>query len=240
MAAYFCRRLCLLMSSKKPLSYGLWLASGIAFLASLSLVFFWAPTDITEGAVQRIIYTHVPIAILGLIAIVMVAFFSIMYLVQRRRHWDRLAVSTAEVGVILGVLILVQGMIWSRPTWGVWWNTDPKLITSLVLTLIYGAYLVFRAYFPPGAARARLSAVIALIGAINAPIVYYATELFDPLTHPGKIIGPMATEQDSLGAAFLPPFLVSFLAMTLMFVLLVVTRYRLARSEDRLLRAKAP
>ena len=145
---------------------------------ALWMMFAWVPTDINQGVIQRILYLHVPSAWASMVAIVGVAVASVVYLMSKDERWDRLAVSMAEVGVMFGAVMLISGMIWAKPVWGVWWTGEAKLTTALILFFIYVAYLMFRAYFPAGDQRMRLSAIIAIIGAIDAPIIYYASVLW--------------------------------------------------------------
>ena len=152
-----------------PLFRNALIAAAAAFIAlTMWMVFAWVPTETNQGAIQRALYVHVPIAWVSMVAIVAVAFFSVFYLVTGRERWDRLGAATAETGVVFGALMLITGIVWARPVWGVWWTGEAKLTTALILFFVYVAYLMFRAYFPPGTQRRRLAAVIALIGAIDA------------------------------------------------------------------------
>ncbi|MGB1748691.1 MAG: cytochrome c biogenesis protein [Dehalococcoidia bacterium] len=163
----------------KILSYldPLLIVSAALMALTLWLIFLWVPTETNQGAVQRILYFHVPVAWGSMMAIFVVAGASFAYLWKKNEKWDRLAVSAAEVGVVYGALMLLSGMIWARPVWAVWWTGEAKLTTALILFFIYVAYLMFRAYFPPGTQRQRLSAIIGLIGAIDTPIIYFAANL---------------------------------------------------------------
>ena len=173
-----------------PLFRNALIAAAAAFIAlTMWMVFAWVPTETNQGAIQRALYVHVPIAWVSMVAIVAVAFFSVFYLVTGRERWDRMGAATAETGVVFGALMLITGVVWARPVWGVWWTGEAKLTTALILFFVYVAYLMFRAYFPPGTQRRRLAAVIALIGAIDAPIIYWAANLWAE-AHPPLIVGP--------------------------------------------------
>ena len=99
---------------------------------------------------------------------------SIAYLWKRNPRWDALAHASAEIGVILASIVLVTGIIWAKPVWGVWWAWDPKLTTTLVLWLIYVGYLVLRNYAASPAQGARYAAVLGIVGFVDVPIVYFA------------------------------------------------------------------
>ena len=208
------------------------LAASAAFLAlTLWMVFIWVPTETNQGAIQRALYVHVPIAWVAMVAIVAVAIFSVLYLITGRERWDRLGAATAETGVVFGALMLITGLVWARPVWGVWWTGEAKLTTALILFFVYVAYLMFRAYFPPGAQRRRLAAVIALIGAVDAPIIYWAANLWAE-AHPPLIVGPARDADSALSADIGLTLLVGVIAFTLLFVVIVIERNRIRRAED--------
>ena len=215
-----------------PLFRNALIATAAAFIAlTMWMVFAWVPTETNQGAIQRALYVHVPIAWVSMVAIVAVAIFSVLYLVTGRERWDRLGAATAETGVVFGALMLITGVVWARPVWGVWWTGEAKLTTALILFFVYVAYLMFRAYFPPGTQRRRLAAVIALIGAIDAPIIYWAANLWAE-AHPPLIVGPARDSDSALSADIGLTLLVGVIAFTLLFVVILVERYRIRRAED--------
>ena len=205
-------------------------ATMITMAIALWMMFVWVPSDINQGVVQRIFYIHVPVAWVSMVAIVGVAAASVLYLTTKREHWDRLAVSLAEVGVMFGAVMLISGMIWAKPVWEVWWTGEAKLTTALILFFIYVAYLMFRSYFPAGDQRMRLSAIIAIIGAIDTPIIYYASVLWQE-AHPPLVIGPVAEEENLVAMQIGLTFLVSLIAFTFLFFSLLAARLGLARME---------
>ena len=224
---------------KKILSYldPLLIVSAALMALTLWLIFLWVPTETNQGAVQRILYFHVPVAWGSMMAIFVVAGASFAYLWKKNEKWDRLAVSAAEVGVVYGALMLLSGMIWARPVWAVWWTGEAKLTTALILFFIYVAYLMFRAYFPPGTQRQRLSAIIGLIGAIDTPIIYFAANLWSQ-AHPPLVTGPAADEASALGSDLGIVLLVSTLAFTFLFIFMVQHRYKIRSAEDDLVEIK--
>ena len=204
---------------------------------ALYLIFIWVPTETNQGAVQRILYFHVPVAWGSMLAIFVVSGSSFMYLIKKNEKWDRLAVASAEVGVVFGGMMLLSGMIWARPVWAVWWTGEAKLTTALILFFIYVAYLMFRAYFPPGAQRQRLAAIIGVIGAIDTPIIYFAANLWSQ-AHPPLITGPAADAESTLGSDLGIVLLVATLAFSFLFIFMVQTRYKIRKSEDDLIELK--
>ena len=204
------------------------LISGAVLMAfTLYLVYFWVPTEQNLGVSQRIFYFHVPLGWIGMVSIIVVMVASILHLATGRQKWDDLAYSTAELGVIYASLILVTGAIWGKPVWGVWWTWDPKLTTTLILWFIYVGYLMVRAYGPAGGQGKRFASVIALIGAIDAPIIYKATDWWRS-AHPDNNI------PSDLDGRMLLTLLVSVVTFTVIYIYLLIERYSLRKSESDL------
>lgn len=208
------------------------MASVALMAVTLYLVFFWVPTEAVLGVSQRILYFHVPLGLLGMISIVIVTFASVMYLWKKQKLWDDLAHVSAEFGVVFATLIIVTGAIWSKPTLNVWWTWDPKLTTTLILWFIYVAYLMLRAYGPRGIQQARYAAIIALMGAIDAFIIYFSTQIWRT-AHPEILVGPLA-ESDSLESRMAVTLLISMVAFVVLFTYILMERYSLKRSESQL------
>ena len=204
------------------------LISGALLMAfTLYLVYFWVPTEQNLGVSQRIFYFHVPLGWIGMVSIIVVMVASILHLATGHQKWDDLAYSTAELGVIYASLILVTGAIWGKPVWGVWWTWDPKLTTTLILWFIYVGYLMVRAYGPAGGQGKRFASVIALIGAIDAPIIYKATDWWRS-AHPDNNI------PSDLDGRMLLTLLVSVVTFTVIYIYLLIERYSLRKSESDL------
>ena len=203
------------------------IGSALLMALTLYMVYMWVPTEQNLGVSQRIFYFHVPLGWIGMVSIMVVAVASILHLFTGKQKWDDLAYTTAEIGIIFASLILVTGAIWGKPVWGVWWTWDAKLTTTLVLWFIYVGYLMVRAYGPAGTQGKRFASVIALIGAIDAPIIYKATDWWRS-AHPERNVPSDLDEQ------MLLTLLVSVLAFTVLYVYLLMERYSLRRSESDL------
>ena len=213
---------------------GLLFASAALMLVTLYMVFLWVPTELNLGVSQRIFYFHVPLGWLGMISIVVVAVASIAHLITGSQWWDDLAYTTAEIGVVFASLILVTGVIWARGDLGWWWTWDAKLTTTLVLWFIYVGYLMVRAYSNKGSQGARFASVIALFGAIDAPIIYMATVWWSS-AHPELNVGPVASDRDAIGSnKIYATLLVAVLAFTIFYIHLVIERFHLRRAESSL------
>jgi len=142
-----------------------------AMIAALWAVFLYVPSEADQGVVQRIFYFHLPPAIGTFVMIFLVAIASAVYLWRGGVFWDRLAQASAEVGLLFCSIVLTVGPIWAKPIWGTWWTWDARLTTTLILWMIYVAYLVVRAWAPSREQGARYAAILGIVGAIDVPIV---------------------------------------------------------------------
>ncbi len=203
----------------------------LVFIFMLWMVFWWIPIDISQGPVAKTVFIHVPLAWCSMVAIVLVAISSIYYLFNKKLFWDNLAQSTAEVGVLFGSLALITGIIWAKPIWGVWWTGEAKLTTTLILILIYAAYILFRSLYTNSMQMKKIAAIIAVIGAIDSPIIYFAANLWQE-AHPVTVIGPLAREESSFGADYGITLLVSVIAFTMLFVILTRLRLKILSLEQ--------
>lgn len=165
----------------------------LLMIAALYLVFIWVPNEKTMGIVQRIFYFHVPAAWVGFLGFGIVFVASIAYLIKRNDNWDMIASISAELGLVFCSIMLITGPIWAKPVWGIWWTWDPRLTLSLVLWLIYVAYVMLRIYVTDEGKRARLSAVVGIIGFLDVPLVYMSIRWWRT-QHPAPV---MAGGEDS-------------------------------------------
>lgn len=197
--------------------------------AALYLVFVYVPTDKVQGIVQRIFYFHVPIAIMTYASVGLAAFGSVMFLWRGDRLWDRLAHTGAELALFFCSLVLITGPIWAKPVWGTWWTWDARLTATLILWLIFAAYLMLRSV-APGAQGARYAAVLAIVGAIDVPIINRAVYWWRTI-HPAVL----RTREGPTGLAdarMQLTLLVSLVAFLLLFLWLVRLRVQSLRLAD--------
>jgi heme exporter protein C len=162
-----------------------------AIAAAQALGFATSPPDRDMGHLQKIMYVHVPAAWNAFLAFFVVLLASAHYLWRRRERSDLLAASAAEVGTMFTALTLVLGSLWGRPTWGVWWTWDPRLTSTAVLLVIFAGYLALRSFVDDPDRRARWSAAVGVLGALNVPIVYMSVQwwrtLHQPLSSPSTV-----------------------------------------------------
>ena len=149
-----------------------------ALMAVLGL--FISPADVIQGEAVRMLYLHVPSIWIAYGAFVLTSVSSILFLRARKRredqgrHYDRLAGSAAEVGVVFTGITLITGMLWGKVTWGTYWQWDARLTTTILLFVTYLGYLALRRLPADPMVRSQRAAVMALISFINVPIVHYS------------------------------------------------------------------
>src|SRR5438045_282992 len=182
-----------------------------------------APTERTMGDVQRIFYYHVASAWTAFLLFLINFVASVIYLIRRSTKADILALVSAEVGVVFCTVVLVTGPIWARPVWGIWWTWDLRLTLTLVLWLIYVSYLVLRR-FSTSSQTPKLAAVVAILGALDVPLVYFSIWYFRT-QHPSPVIG-RGGELDPRMAHVL---LINWLAFSCFAFLVCWSCYRLAQ-----------
>ena len=206
--------------------------TGVMMLVDLYLIFMVAPTDSILGHVQRVFYFHVPIAIMSFLAFFVVFIGSLMYLIKRTPKWDAVAHASAEVGVVFVTLALLTGIIWARPVWNTWWTWEPRLTTTMILWLIYVAYLMVRSYAPSQSKGAIYAAVVGIIGFIDVPIVYYSVVWWRSI-HPSPVVGPFA-QSDALDGTMALILLYSLITFIFFFAYMIVERVELRKTEEAL------
>lgn len=209
---------------------GLSIVSMAAAAAGLGMIFFYAPTDDFQGVVQRIFYIHVPSAWIAYLAYAVVLLGSIAHLKTRSTRWDRIAHSSAEVGVVFTVVTLITGMLWGRPVWGTYWVWDPRLTLTFVLFLIYLGYLVFRRMSSDSESSSAVSAVIGVAGFVTVPLVHFSV-LWWRGQHPGPVV--VDPEGSNLPGQMLATLVWMVLVFTLLYGVFLVKRFRIFELEDR-------
>lgn len=208
-----------------------------AVLAAMIAIFLYAPTEKTEGMVQRIMYFHIPSAWIAFFAFFVVFLCSILYLWKKDREWDIYAMASAEIGVMFCTLVLITGPIWAKPIWGTWWVWDARLTSTLVLWLIYVAYIMLRLQSEAGSMRAKYAAVIGIVGFLDIPLIHFSV-LWWRTFHPA----PKIITSEGLGAgmdtSMLITLVISLGAFTLIYFLLMGQRVRIEIMKDEIDRLK--
>ena len=200
------------------------LVCGLMFAISPILIAN-APYESTMGLVQKIFYVHLPSAWMFLLSAIVCGVASIRFLVRGHPRHDRLAWAAAELVVVFGLLTLVTGPLWARKAWGVWWQWDVRLTSSLIGWMVSVAYLLLRRYGGPGSDK--LAAGLALFGMANVPFVYISVNYWRTI-HPATSVVP------TLPTSFGLPLWFSAVTFVLLFTLLLRMRILLQEQRARL------
>ncbi|MHB0856274.1 MAG: cytochrome c biogenesis protein [Anaerolineae bacterium] len=198
-------------------------ATAVALLTALGMVFLYAPTEATMGAVQRIFYWHVASAWVGFSAFAVTCACGIVYLAQGRRRWDALAVSSVEVGLTFITMAVLTGSFWARAVWGVYWTWEPRLTISAVQLLAYLAYLMLRASLSARERVARFAAVYGIAAFATVPLSWFAIRWWRTI-HPDLLTGGGGM---ALAPRMVRTLIVSLVAFTLLYLTLLRQRVRL-------------
>ncbi|MCL5263734.1 MAG: cytochrome c biogenesis protein CcsA [Chloroflexi bacterium] len=209
------------LDSSRLTSALFWL-SLVGIVTGLYAAFIYAPNEKTMGVVYRIFYFHVPSAWVAFLSFLVVFVGGIMYLRTRERRWDTLALSSAEIGVVFCAIALITGSIWGKPAWGTWWTWEPRLTTTLVLWLIYAAYLMLRRMIEEESQRARVAAVFGIVGFVDVPIVFMSIRWW-------RTVHPIVFTIDEIRIApsMLAALLIALVAFTLFYLYLLIQRISL-------------
>ena len=206
-----------------------WKAAGALAVGELAaLLYFglyWAPKEVFMSDVGRIIYVHVPHLMACGAAFAINAGCSIAYLMKKSWRLDALAESAAEVGVYFGSIGVLMGSIWAKPTWGVWWDWDPRLISATVMLLSYVGYLAFRSFTEDPERRATWSSAAAILGFSSVFITYYSVRWWNSLHQ----VQSTSSSIDKPMKLVLLWGNVTFLTFLLAFL---IKRYELSRSRQ--------
>jgi len=207
------------------------------FLVMGTWIFGFLPEEQTMGFSQRIMYLHVPSVIIAeYVAFPVILFASVGYLWKRTEGFDRVAKSSAEVGMLFCGVGILTGAIWGRPTWGTYWVWDARLTTALLLFLIYAGYVLLRAFSSPGEQQARLAAVIGIVGALDIPLIHLSVQWWRTLHQPSSVfkVGAEGLPKASMPTEFLIALLLGLVVMTLFYAYLLLVRMRVGKSEETL------
>lgn len=155
-------------------------------IAGACMAAWYAPIEASMGLVQKIFYLHLPAAMCMFGACAGVCAANVAYLWRRRERWDRVGLVLAEAAVLLSVIVLATGMVWGRVAWGQWWTWSPRLTFSLILALLYAAYLVLHRSIDGTARRDVICAVYGIVAFTDVPLVYLSVKLL-PDIHPSSV-----------------------------------------------------
>jgi heme exporter protein C len=199
-------------------------------LISILLGLYWgllqAPPDAYQGEVQRIMYLHLPSILSAYLSYFLVFIGSGMYLWKREKRDDILAHSAAEIGVLFTALTIIEGSIWGRPTWGVWWTWDARLTLTAILLLIYTGYLMLRSLIDDESRAASAAAVLGIMGFLDIPLIHMSVYWWRTLHQPPSILQPNKAHWENVDPSMLIALTISFVGFLLLYFYLLSLRYR--------------
>jgi len=209
--------------------------SAMFLVAGTYNALFVAPAEAHMGEVQRIMYVHVPTAWTAMLVLTWAFACAVMFLARATWHWDNRLEAALGVSVIFCLLLCIQGAIWAKPTWGVWWDWDPRLTTTAVLLMAYTGIVALRHFVDDPARRAMWSSVATIIAYVDVPIVYMSVKWWNSLHQQQSSVSTISRD-------FLIPLMLNFAGMLLLVMALMTLRTRTAakRMEDEMLPPPLP
>lgn len=222
---------------RERVSIGLAALAAILLAYNLYQIFLALPDEAAQGAIYRIMFFHVPAAIVGMIGYFVALVLSVLYLYSKNLRYDELAASVVEVSLVFSLVNIVTGSIWARIIWGIWWTWDARLTSALVCILIFSGYLMLRRAIDEPTQRARLSAALALFGCLDVVIVYKSIDWFRT-QHPAPVLS-FRTGGGNIDPAMERMLFLNFFAILMIAAALVLIRTRqeaTAREIDSLRR----
>jgi heme exporter protein C len=206
----------------KMLPFFAW-AAAVLTIVGLYIGFIVAPTDAQQGEAYRIIFIHVPAAWMSMFIYVVMAFWAAMCLVFNTRLSGMMATALAPTGAMFTFVALWTGALWGKPTWGAWWVWDARLTSELILLFLYFGFMALHAAIEDPRRADRAAAVLALVGVVNVPIIYFSVKWWNTL-HQGASVS--LTKSPSMAATMLTGMLVMAVAFWMYSVAAALARVR--------------
>lgn len=191
-----------------------------------------APPDARQGDVQRIMYIHIPSILTAYLSFFIVFIGSCLFLWKRDKRDDMLAFSAAEIGVLFTALTIIEGSIWGKPTWGVWWTWDARLTLTAILFLIFAGYLMLRTLIEDETRGAVCSAVLGIIGFLDIPLIHMSVYWWRTLHQPPSILRPDKLPWENVHPSMLIALSINFVAFILVYFYLLSLRIRIREMEE--------
>ncbi|OFW75701.1 MAG: cytochrome C assembly protein [Alicyclobacillus sp. RIFOXYA1_FULL_53_8] len=198
---------------------------GVFGLLDIYFALLWSPPERSMGNLIRILYFHVGSAWIAFLAFFVTFVCSILYLLRRNLLFDRIAVSSTEIGVVFTTLTLITGSLWARPMWNTWWTWDPLLTTTLILWFLYVGYLLLRGTMAGMERRARISSVFGILAFVDVPVIHFAVEWW-------RSIHPLVIDDTGINMPGAMLFTLMFGVFTF-FLLYLVLLYIRSRQETQ-------
>jgi heme exporter protein C len=202
-------------------------ATALAVVAALIMAFA-SPREVTLGQSARLLFIHVPSIAVAYLAFTLVLIASGIYLATKRMKWDHLALAAAEAGAVFTGLTIVIGMVWAKPTWGVFWTWSSRLTLTAIMFFVYVGYLALRRAIVDPEIRARRAAILGMLSIVQIPIVHFSVIWWRDVHQPPTLATPAGIQMD---APILIALLIAFGAFVLLGAQLLSLRYRIAEAE---------
>lgn len=196
-------------------------------LASLLLIFFYAPEEKTQGIVQKIFYFHVASAFAMYAGFGLAGFFALLYLGKRKISHDCLAHAGSTVGLVFCTMVLASGPLWAKPVWGTWWTWDPRLTTTLLIWLIFFSCFLLRRFFGNDPKGKIAAAILTLFGVVDIPLIFLSVKLWRGI-HP-SVLG----RQESMPVEMRITLIVSLISILVFFFVLYFLCYQFYQLKEK-------
>jgi heme exporter protein C len=203
-------------------------AALVALVVALAFGLYFSDPEIEQRDAVRLMYLHLPSILLAYLGFFITMVGSIIYLRNGSRFWDLLAGAAAEIGVVFAIFLIISGALWGKPTWGVYWQWEPRLTSTTVMFLMYVGYLALRRLDMPPEVRARRAAILGIVSFLNVIVVRYSVQWWRGL-HQGQTLG-VDTQIDGL---MLFSLFLSAVAFLLIGAWLLIHRFRVAWLEHQ-------
>lgn len=212
---------------REKITIGLVVAAAILLAYNLHNIFVMLPDEAAQGAIYRIMFFHIPAAIVGMIGYFVALTFSLWYLYSKDLKFDSMAASVVEVSLVFSLVNIITGSIWARIIWGIWWTWDARLTSALVCILIFAGYLMLRKAIDEPTQRARLSSALCIFGCVDVVIVWKSIDWFRT-QHPSPVLSIRT------GGGKMDPGMEHAIAWNFLALLLVATALMLVRTRQEM------
>jgi heme exporter protein C len=206
---------------RTKLILALTVATALLLIRNLHQIFLGLPDEVSQGAIYRILFFHVPAWWTAFLGVTVSTICGILYLIRRNLRYDAVALAATEVSLVFLIVGIVLGSIWGRIIWGIWWTWDARLTSALICVLLYGGYLALRNAIDEPHQRARVAAVFSLFAISDVPIVWFSIRWWRT-QHPQ----PMDLSHEMWIA-----LLWNWLAMVMLSIVLILVRIGQEESE---------
>ena len=211
------------------IAFGCAVAAALLAMAGLYVAFLVAPTDAQQGEVYRIIFIHVPAAWMSMFLYLVMAFWAALGLALNTRLSGMMASALAPTGALFTFIALWTGSLWGRPTWGTYWVWDARLTSELILLFLYLGFIALQAAIDERRRAERAGAILAIVGVVNIPIIYYSVQWWNTL-HQGASVS--LTRAPSMAAAMLTGMILMALAFWMYSIAVALARVRCMIREE--------